>query len=169
MFGAIVRSLGLNWPKRVVKVRRNFVDTVEADYFEFYDSELNANALALAQRLLLKYGSVELGRNRLVFHSKFAVLKVPTCHDGICDNDWEGSICGGIARSREWENQEEANYPNTRWLELDGFICCMMEKVKPLEFKDYSEVPDWVGSIDCGQVGTSVISGRLVAFDYGYK
>ena len=162
-----MRSMGLPAPlNKKVKIQREFVETITADCFEFYDDELNARALALAQRLMLKYGKCELGRNRLVFHSKFVVVKIPTVHDGIGDNDWEGSVEGGIARSRDYDI-ENVGYPNTRWLELDGFISVMMERVNVVEFTDDDTVPDWVSSVDSGQVGTSVISGRLVAYDYG--
>lgn len=142
------------------------MNTITIDNFGFFDPEFDAKALALAKRMLAKYGNCELGRNRLVFSSKFAVLKIPTCAEGCQDNDWEGSICGGIARSKNYD-VDNVHYPNTRWLEIDGFVCCMMEKVEPLEFKSYDEVPEWVGSVDCGQIGHSVISGRLVAYDYG--
>lgn len=144
------------------------MEPIAFDFFEFYDSEMNSKAFELAQRLFAKYGNYELGRNRLVFFSKFSVIKIPTANDGCADNDWEGSVCGGIARSREWESQEDANYPNTKLLEIDGLVCVMMERVEPVHFDNYNKVPDWVKGIDGGQVGFTK-KGKLVAYDYGVR
>jgi hypothetical protein len=139
---------------------------MKKNVFDFYyNPSLNETAYNLFKRLKKKYPRYEIGRNRLVLFSKFAVIKVPLNDDGLCDNDWEGSIVGGKAYKQS--NINEICYPNTKYLVLDGLICVMMEKVI-VSNEGYDELPDWVKFIDCGQVGYDR-SGRLVAYDYGYR
>lgn len=46
------------------------------------------------------------------------------------------------------------------------------EKVDDMSFADikkmFGRVPDWVSSVDCGQVGVNR-KGKLVAYDYGIR
>jgi len=134
---------------------------IRRDYFGFCDKHLDKQAFLICKNLLKKYGRYELGRNRIVFFGKNHVLKFPTCSTGMLDNDWEGSVC--VADEKGSENDI---WPITRWLEIGEFICCMMQKVEPVMFVDYSTMPDWVGSIDGGQVGWTR-KGKLVAYDFG--
>lgn len=133
----------------------------------YYNPSLNETAYNLFKRLKKKYPKYEEGRNRLVFFSKFVVIKIPLNEDGITDNEYESSVMGGKAFTKIWVKPEYNTYPNTKFLELDGLWCVMMKKVKPT-YESYDELPNWVGFIDCGQVGYDR-SGKLVAYDYGTR
>lgn len=102
-----------------------------------------------------KYGQPECGRNRATFISKHCVIKFPLNDNGIADNDWEGSVSG-------------PELAKGRWIEIDGFVCVIQEKLTMLEDFSYKNLPDWVGSVDGGQVGYDK-KGRLKAFDFGYR
>ena len=120
------------------------------------DPEMRTRADAIITRLILKYGPpFDFGRNRLVFANDHIVFKFPRNHAGMADNDWEGSCSAPyLARGK--------------WLEIDGFICVMQERVQRL-YADAicpKKLPDWVGSIDCCQVGYDR-QGKLRAYDFG--
>lgn len=99
-------------------------------------------------RLTEKYGIPECGRNRATFISKHCVIKFPL-------NDWEGSV-------------SSPELAKGRWIKIDDFVCVIQEKLKMVENFSYDTLPDWVGSIDGGQVGYDK-KGRLKAFDFGYR
>tara|TARA_Y100001963_G_scaffold160243_1_gene269554 strand:+ start:5272 stop:5667 length:396 start_codon:yes stop_codon:yes gene_type:complete len=110
-----------------------------------------------AQRLTDKYGKPFCsGRNRVVWSTGKHVIKVPRCWDGVADNDWEASVSCDI-------------YPRTRYLLIPGteIVICMMQKLNTHAIRYVRELPSWVNSVDCGQVG--MLKGRILAFDYGYR
>lgn len=102
-----------------------------------------------------KYGNyIGLGRNRIVWKTNSGnVVKVPRNGCGIADNDWEASVC------------KDDIYPHTRGLWFNDIVICFMEHIDPI-FESHSELPDWVGSIDCGQVGHTK-RGIIKPYDYG--
>jgi hypothetical protein len=136
---------------------------ITKNIFNFEDKNISNIAYKLAKNLQKKYPNVELGRNRIVFISKFCVFKVPTCNNGCIDNDWESSLSNA-----EIIDIEEIYYANTKSIILDDLLCCVMQKVDPYNFKDYKLVPDWVKSVDGGQVGHSR-KGILMAYDFGLR
>jgi hypothetical protein len=96
------------------------------------------------------------GRNRIVYRiTENYVVKVPLNWDGIEDNYHESSLA-------KKENQQ-GYFANCVML---GDMLLLMEYVEPTH-KSYSELPSWVGCIDCAQVGYTK-DGRLVAYDFGY-
>lgn len=121
----------------------------------FIDQHRNELAQQQLNRLFAKYGEPKIGITRACFLSKHYVLKFPINDRGERCNDWEGSCSGSyLARGR--------------WLEIGGFICVMQERLVEVDWKNntYANFPDWVGSIDCGQVGYDK-HGVLKAYDFG--
>lgn len=120
-----------------------------------------------AKRALECYG----GRNRNVFKMPGGyVVKIPSCMDGIQDNDWEGSL----------SNSEEGTGFDTGYIQYARTRMCYYKNI-PIVFMEYVEYlptfkieerygsePDWCWSVDSGQVGSNKY-GRLVAFDYGCR
>lgn len=103
------------------------------------------------------------GRNRVVFQvNPKWVVKIPRNSAGFTDNDWEGSV----SNSPE-STEDDIQYARTIMVYLEGCPLLFMEYVTQAEVK-YEELPDWVGFVDCGQVGYNA-SGKLVAYDYGIR
>ena len=134
-------------------------------------TELTKNLKELHERYAKRAIEVYSGRNRNVFRMPGGyVVKIPTCMDGIADNDWEGSL----------SNSEEGTgfdigyiqYARTRMGYYKDIPIVFMEYVEFLpssKIKErYGKQPDWCWSVDCGQVGSNKY-GRLVAFDYGCR
>lgn len=121
----------------------------------FGSADLDAQAEAALAKLMAKYGEPLLGTTRATFLSKNYVLKFPLNANGNRANDWEGSVSADhLARGR--------------WLQIEGFICVMQERLVELDWNNtkYTDLPDWVECIDCGQVGYDK-QGNLKAFDFG--
>lgn len=120
----------------------------------------NKKANKIIKALSKKYDLLSIGRNRIVFKLKSGnyVLKFPLSNNGETDNDWEGSVCINN------EDPEEIQYPRTKWVCYEGFVCVVMDCINE-NIANY-ELPDWVSSVDNQQVGLNR-KGRLVAFDYG--
>lgn len=120
--------------------------------------EARARADKVIARLIAKYGQpFDYGRNRLVFANDRIVFKFPRNLNGIADNDWEGSCRAPyLARGK--------------WLELDGFVCVMQERVQRIyaDTPPPKKLPSWTGSIDCCQVGYDR-QGKLRAYDFGTR
>jgi hypothetical protein len=121
----------------------------------FFDGRRDAGAKAALDRLTQKYGEPDVGTTRACFISKRCVIKFPINDRGERANDWEGSVSADhLARGR--------------YITIDGFVCVIQEKlnVDIWNGKTYKDFPEWVGSIDCGQVGYDS-KGNLKAFDFG--
>jgi hypothetical protein len=138
---------------------------------ELLDEDLTDGAKALLRPLYERYlkraQEVWCGRNRAVFDMGSYVVKLPRNSQGFGDNDWEGSISNGP----DSDPAEDIQYARTRMFyvklpEHDYIPILFMEKVVYAERQEH--LPDWVMSVDCGQVGWSK-NGKLVAFDYGYN
>lgn len=111
-----------------------------------------------------------VGRNRITFVMGKYVVKLPWSIGGFGDNDWEGSVDTDPAYYNDpWTIQ----YARTRLTYTNGVPIVFMEYVPHLSYTAVREMhngkePDWVASVDCGQVGLNR-NGRLVAYDYGYN
>lgn len=104
-------------------------------------------------------------RNRNVFLFKNHVVKIPSSPLGMLDNEWEGSV----STSPEYiDDPKWIQYPKTRLFYWKGIPVLFMERLEigVVEGKGYHELPDWVMSVDGGQVGYNR-QGRLLAYDYG--
>lgn len=105
----------------------------------------------------------EVGRTRHVLMYEDRVVKVALDEEGCDANDFEASYSEEhgkdgfipIADSRI----EVWNAPSGRPVAV-----LVMERVTPYFSASYSEMPDWVGYVDCAQVGHDR-EGRLVAYD----
>lgn len=96
------------------------------------------------------------GRTRTVLIYSGVVIKIPTCDEGI------------IANGREYRTYTAEDGIPTAPVSLvciDEVIVAVMERITPhpSAFSD-PDMPWWVGSVDCGQVGYRA-NGELVAYD----
>jgi hypothetical protein len=136
----------------------------------YLDNDL-VELLPLYERFLRRATSAYGGRNRNVFHlGGNLVVKLPRNYDGFCDNDWEGSISNS---AESLGHPHYVQYPRTRLAYYNNEVPVIwMEYVEYASstrlIEEFGEVPDWVYSVDCGQVGFTR-RGRLVAFDYGRR
>ncbi len=126
-------------------------------FIDWHDKTINDRAESALKKLINKYGQPQCGRNRAAFISKHCVIKFPLNDDGVADCDWEGSYSG-------------EHLAKGRWIQIDGFVCVIQEKLRLIPNKEfsYANLPDWVGSIDCGQVGYDK-KDRLKAYDFGIR
>lgn len=134
---------------------------VEDSFSGGFDSKArNKKANKIMNSLSQKYEVLSVGRNRIVFKLKSGnyILKFPLSNNGETDNDWEGSVCINN------EDPEEIQYPRTKWVCYNGFVCVVMDYIDVNT--SCESLPDWVNNVDCQQVGLNR-KGRLVAFDYG--
>lgn len=133
--------------------------------------ELNAEGFALVTYLHQRYEKrcllVHGGRNRNVFDLGKYVVKIPKNLAGFGDNDWEGSVSNS---PESLGHDDYVQYPRTRLAYYKEVPIVFMEKVEPVTAKEIVRrlgyEPDWVNSVDCGQVGFNR-KGRLLAYDYG--
>lgn len=119
--------------------------------------ELNSLAFDAMEKLALKYGNPECGRNRATFLSHHFVIKFPLNKKGIADNIFEGT-----------RYSRKKYYAKGRIININGFKCVIQERLKmpKLSERVASEWPSWVSKIDCGQVGFDR-KGNLKAYDFG--
>lgn len=96
-----------------------------------------------------------IGRNREVFLSPSGkyVVKVPINDLGIYDNAYEAELFAKYGRKDHLAK------------------CRLIGKVLVMEYIEihrmkYNELPEWVLSVDCLQVGFNR-KGQLLAYDYG--
>lgn len=144
----------------VIENNTYWIDTID------FDQE----GLGLIVQLHARYASrakrVFSGRNRNCFDMGSYVVKIPKNLDGFCDNDWEGSVSNGN------DDPNVVRYARTRMHYVDEIPVVFMEWVEHATGKKITEQigyePDWVMSVDCGQVGFTK-DGRLVAYDYGCR
>jgi uncharacterized Fe-S cluster-containing radical SAM superfamily protein len=141
------------------------MNTYELDEDDF-NSEIVETLRSLCERYMLRSNNqVFSGRNRNVFIlNNNIVVKIPICLDGFIDNDWEGSV------SNADDDPEKIRLARTRLVYYKGVPILFMEYV---EYAGKREIvkrlgyePDWVMSVDSGQVGFNA-KNQLVAFDYG--
>jgi hypothetical protein len=104
------------------------------------------------------YPLLDFGRHRAVYDAGRNVLKVPRHEKGYYDNLWEHD------KSRSYGLRPDVNgifYARCRALP-SGIL--VMEKV--IDPPSRMSLPDWVGYVDCQQVGLTR-DGRIVAYDFG--
>lgn len=105
----------------------------------------------------------EVGRTRHVLMYEDTVVKVALDEEGCDANDFEASY------SEEHGKDGYIPIADSRievWKTPSGrqVAVLVMERVTPYFSASYSEMPDWVGYVDCAQVGHDR-EGRLVAYD----
>jgi hypothetical protein len=124
--------------------------------------------LPLYKRFLSRADHTFQGRNRtaIVLNDRI-VVKLPMCYLGFEDNEWEGSVSN---TPESFDDQNYEQFPLTRLTYQNKVPVLFMQKVHPLNQQEivdhFGSEPDWVKSIDSGQVGITRF-GRLVAYDYG--
>lgn len=113
--------------------------------------------LSLIHKLTEQYGTPKIGRTRAVFDSQDGnVIKVPFTD--------EGEMANGYEHKRGKEEDPYIPVAANHFDQIDGVDVLVMEKVREHRFVSYKSVPDWVGSVDSGQVGYDR-NGKLVAYD----
>lgn len=122
------------------------------------DSPLSLDrVMPVLEELEAKYGTPKIGRTRAVFEmGDGRVLKIAINDEGFYSNYLE---------LRESE-AEDAYVPmaKTERLDIDDYNSAVIaEQVTPVA-PDYKTMPEWVYSVDGGQVGYTS-DGRLVAYD----
>ena len=128
---------------------------------EFEGDNYHTLTLKLVDHYRRKYGTPWVGRTRAVFdRGDGYVIKVPLNGEGFLSNSREVNSYGMedpyIPTAECWEETDHS-------VNKDGLSVLIMEKVK-VTFANYKDMPDWVGSVDCGQVGYNR-KGELVAYD----
>lgn len=119
------------------------------------------NAVPLFESLVEQYGEPQCGRTRAVFdRGDGYVIKMAIDYEGQSANGYEASC---------YEKQDEYSYiPVAQcFIEMSGNVpLLIMEKldVDTAQGMSYRDLPQWVGSVDCKQVGFNS-AGELVAFD----
>lgn len=142
-------------------MRRDF-----AYYSSYFDNDLwnDPTIIYIVERFAKRALWYQAGSNRLTFGFKGYVVKIPTCGSGFVANDWEGSVSNS---EESFNNDSYVQYAKTRMVYFNGLPVVFMEEViMPIDFK-YEDFPDWVGFVDCGQVGWNK-KGRLVAYDFAH-
>lgn len=124
---------------------------------ESYPEEYALNTKETLVKLYRKYGLPQVGRTRAVYKTgKGTVIKVSINSEG------------DFSSSREVRTSLEPDpytpVAHCEWQTMNNIDILVMEEVTPVTGKGYSELPDWVGSVDCAQVGYTK-SGKLVAYD----
>ena len=122
-----------------------------------FDESHAKTLIGLWKKYEKKASNIHWGRTRVAFIINNIVVKLPLYSDGCIDNDHEGSFfCD--------------EYANTKLTYCNDIPILFMEYVKHANFDaikdEFGNIPDWVYSIDCGQVGFNR-KGKLVAYDYG--
>jgi hypothetical protein len=130
---------------------------------EFEGDPYHAITLKQINLYRKKYGEPEVGRTRAVFdRGDGYVVKVPINGEGFSANDRE-------VRTSEAEDPytpvADCYHDTVYDASPKGVSILVMEK---LTFegvpRSYKDLPDWVGAVDCAQVGYNK-KGELVAFD----
>lgn len=114
--------------------------------------------MAVIYELADDYDFLGYGRSRIVFsYGNNHVVKVPISNDGFMDS-------GREARTSAMEDSfiPIADCHFIPWDE--DFEVLLMERVTPIMGLGYSQLPDWVGYVDCAQVGYNS-RGAMVAYD----
>lgn len=121
-----------------------------------WDDSYKEKSVKAIQKFTSLYGTPSIGRTRAVFDTQDGfVIKVPYVDEGFYANHSE------VVTS----NTDDAYIPIAKCEhdEKEGVSVLVMEKVA-IARADYKNMPDWVYSVDCGQVGYTK-DGRLVAYD----
>jgi hypothetical protein len=103
------------------------------------------------------------GRSRRVYRHKKTnyVIKIPLDNYGADDNYIEASASKSFYKDKDLDEY----LPCARCRLFKG-IFLVMEYVEYVKNPYSNEMPDWVGCVDCGQVGYTR-NGDLVAYDFG--
>jgi hypothetical protein len=120
-----------------------------------------AGLTQLMRDLTEQHGFPEVGRTRAVFDLGDGwVVKIPLNDEGVgASSSEEYAYQRGLANGDPWIPVARCEFR-----QLGERYYLHMERVEPLVFKSYDDVPQWVGYVDGGQVGHTA-DGRLVAYD----
>lgn len=131
---------------------------------EFEGIPYHGETLKLIDNYTRKYGEPMIGRTRAVFdRGDGYMLKVPLNGEGMMANSSEiMTYEANDSFIPVAECRIETDYSGSS----DGIGVMVMEKVdiEPVQNMSYNDLPDWVGYVDCAQVGYDK-KGRLVAYD----
>lgn len=129
---------------------------------EFEGDPYHALTLKYIRKFTSQYGVAEVGRTRAVFdRGDGYMIKVPLNGEGFMANRSESLTSASddqfIPIAKCWQEDDTS-------LDKEGINVLIMEKVTPIGKIDYKALPNWVGYVDCAQVGHTK-DGRLVAYD----
>lgn len=130
------------------------------ELFPSYEDNVSAGAELLES---LSGVPAEVGRTRHVLMYEDRVVKVALDEEGCDANDFEASYSEEHGKTG-YIPIADARLESWRTPSGRPVAVLVMERVTPYFGASYSEMPDWVGYVDCAQVGHDS-EGRLVAFD----
>jgi hypothetical protein len=144
-----------------VKNNKRLLEYIEGQMREFEGDEYHGYTLNQIKLFTKKYGQPWVGRTRAVFdRGDGYVIKVPMNGEGYAANNAEVINANMddpyIPVANCWHEEAYDITPK-------GVPTLVMEKVEHCK-ADYKNMPDWVMSVDGGQVGYDK-NGRLVAYD----
>lgn len=144
-----------------VKNRKRLMEYIEGQMQEFAGDEYYDFTLNQIKLYTKKYGKPWVGRTRAVFdRGDGYVIKVPMNGEGYAANNAEVINASMedpyIPVAECWHQEDYSITPK-------GVPTLIMEKVEHCR-ADYRNMPDWVMSVDGGQVGYNK-KGELVAYD----
>jgi hypothetical protein len=158
-------------PKKELVLRNTYDSTGQSPdkpALLWIDEDVHSRLRILHKRYGKRAIEIYGGRTRNVFVFNKHVVKIPKNSDGCYDNEWESCISNseeGLLHTKDY-----VQYTRTRLAYYERIPVLFMQRVVPMEDAEiktlFGFVPDWVNSVDSGQVGTT-IKGRLVAYDYG--
>lgn len=144
-----------------VKNRKRLMEYIEGQMQEFAGDEYYDFTLNQIKLYTKKYGKPWVGRTRAVFdRGDGYVIKVPINGEGYFSNSRE---VNGYQMEDPYIPVAECWHQDDYSITPKGVPTLIMEKVEHCKL-DYRDMPDWVGSVDCAQVGYNK-KGELVAYD----
>lgn len=144
-----------------VKDNKQRLEYIKGQMQEFAGDEYYDHTLNQIKLFTKRYGQPMVGRTRAVFdRGDGYVIKVPMNGEGYAANNTEVIHASmddpWIPVAECWHEEDYSITPK-------GVPTLVMEKVEHCRL-DYKELPDWVMSVDGGQVGYNK-KGELVAYD----
>lgn len=144
-----------------VKNRKQLMEYIEGQMQEFAGNEYYDFTLKQIKLYTQKYGKPWVGRTRAVFdRGDGYVIKVPMNGEGYASNGREVNC---YQMEDPYTPVAECWHQDDYSITPKGVPTLIMEKVEHCR-ADYRDMPDWVMSVDGGQVGYNK-KGELVAYD----
>jgi hypothetical protein len=123
-------------------------------YEDFINSSVGKFCIA-------RYGeAMDSGRNRIVFESKFCVVKAPLNLEGVDDNQKE---------ARLFNTNKKNMYAKCRLAKVHNTYLLVMERLRELKWNERDILPEWAKSLTDGQQVGFNSKGKILAYDYAME